>query len=50
MLVSVFLKACAKLKDMKNGQQIHAHIDGTRALESNAFLGLLLWTCIQNVV
>ena len=27
---------------MENGQQIHAHIDGTRALESNAFVGTSL--------
>ena len=38
-IVSMLLKACAKLGDVENHQQIHAHIDGTRTLESNAFVG-----------
>ena len=41
-VVYVLLKACAKLKDVENGQQIHADIDGNRALESNAFVGTSL--------
>ena len=36
------LQACAKLKDVENGQQRHAYIDGNRALESNAFVGTSL--------
>ena len=37
-VVFVFLKACAKLKVVENGQQIHAHICGNRAMESIVYL------------
>ena len=36
-VVFVLPKACAKLKVVENGQQIHAHICGNRVVESNVF-------------
>ena len=36
-VVFVLSKACDKMKVVENGQQIHAHIYGNRALESNVF-------------
>ena len=36
-VVFVLSKACDKMKVVENGQQIHAHIYGNRALESSAF-------------
>ena len=36
-VVTVLSKACAKVKVMENGQQIHAYICGNRAVESNVF-------------